>query len=29
MKEIKEFSGEELCNLVVHGMLEKKRPTLW
>ena len=24
MKEIKEFSGEELCNLVVHGMLEKK-----
>jgi len=24
MKEIKEVSGEELCRLVVHGMLEKK-----
>ncbi|AFK01777.1 iojap-like protein [Emticicia oligotrophica DSM 17448] len=24
MKEIKELSGEELCRLVVHGMLEKK-----
>lgn len=24
MKEIKELSGDELCRLVVHGMLEKK-----
>lgn len=24
MKEIKELSGDDLCRLVVHGMLEKK-----